>query len=44
MNPDFYTNELMRQALVEFLRGAFNYDGTLHLLAVSARRDETNMV
>ncbi|MBW4083651.1 hypothetical protein [Paenibacillus sp. S150] len=37
MEEDFHTNESMRKQLLEFLEGTFNYDGTVYLLAVSAR-------
>ncbi|MFD1775432.1 hypothetical protein [Paenibacillus rhizophilus] len=39
MDEDFYTSESLRQHLLEFLKETFDYDGTIHLLAVAARRD-----
>jgi hypothetical protein len=38
MQEGFYTNETMRKQLLGFLERTFNYDGTVHLLVVSARR------
>lgn len=37
MEEDFYTNDSMRVQLLEFLDRTFNYDGTMYLLALSAR-------
>jgi hypothetical protein len=38
MEEDFYTNENLRKQLLEFLERTFDYDGTMYLLAVSARK------
>ena len=42
MEEDFYTNESLRKQLLEFLERTFDYDGTMYLLAVSARKMSIN--